>query len=624
MPNLGTPERSNETPALVDLEAFSIPRMVRRFLPMQRVKDLYVRARYPEERPLLENLLREMRVEYQVAEGDLARVPRSGGAIVAANHPFGLLDGAILGCLLGRVRPDVRILTNFLLAGIPELHDHCFFVDPFGHSGSVGRNRRALHQSLEWLKSGGLLVIFPAGEVSHIQLPQMAVADPRWNPAVARLARLSGAVTVPAFVGGRNSATFQAMGFVNPNLRTTWLLNEFLAQTDKKVTVRIGNPIPAEVLSGARDDESAATYLRWRTYLLSQRHRAQRIVPDVLKGALPLKKEETIAEAIEPALLLGEIMQLGGECLLEQNRDFEVYIADSGQIPNLLKEIGRLRELTFREVGEGSGKCCDLDRFDAHYKHLVLWSKQKQEVAGAYRLGLTIDILPRLGIEGLYSSTLFRYDPEFFERMGPAIELGRSFIRLEYQRQFAPLLMIWKGIGRYLASTSGPAILFGAVSISSRYNRISRELIVRFFEAQEQNRESPEQIGQELSAADLARWITPRNRFRPKGIKSADCRSVCAGLSNLQELSDPIADVESDGKSVPILLKHYAKLGGRLISFNIDRNFSNVLDGFVLVDLRRSNPAVLARYMGQDGLGAFQRYHHMSPCEARAATAGLD
>jgi hypothetical protein len=169
MPILDSPERSNATPALVDLEAFSIPRMVRRFLPMQRVKDLYVRARYPEERPLLENLLREMRVEYQVSDDDLARVPRSGGAIVAANHPFGLLDGAILGCLFGRVRPDVRILTNFLLAGIPELHDHCFFVDPFGHSGAVGRNRRALHQSLEWLKSGGLLVIFPAGEVSHIR-----------------------------------------------------------------------------------------------------------------------------------------------------------------------------------------------------------------------------------------------------------------------------------------------------------------------------------------------------------------------------------------------------------------------------------------------------------------------
>ncbi len=624
MPILDSPERSTPTPSLADLEAFSIPRMVRRFLPMQRVKELYVRARHPEDRPLLENLLREMRVEYRVSDEDLARVPRAGAAIVAANHPFGLLDGAILGCLLGRVRPDVKILTNFLLAEIPELHDHCFFVDPFGHSGSVGRNRRALQQSVEWLKSGGLLVIFPAGEVSHIQLPQMAVADPRWNPAVARLARLSGAVTVPTFVAGRNSATFQAMGFVNPNLRTTWLLNEFLAQTDRKVTVRIGNPVPAEVVSGARDDESAATYLRWRTYLLSQRHRSRRTVPEVLKAVLPLKKEEAIVDAIHPALLRHEVAELGSMNLLEQNRDFQVYIAESSQIPNLLQEIGRLRELTFREVGEGSGKSSDLDRFDPHYQHLLLWSKPKQEIAGSYRIGLTRDILPRFGIEGLYTSTLFRYDPEFFERLGPALELGRSFIRLEYQRQFAPLLMIWKGIGRYLASKPGPAILFGAVSISSRYNRISRELIVRFFEAQEQNRETMANDAEAWSAADLARWITPRNPFRPKGIKSADCRSACAGLSDLQELSDPIADVESDGKSVPILLKHYAKLGGRLISFNVDRNFSNVLDGFVLVDLRESNPTVLARYMGQDGLAAFQRYHGMSAHQAHAAKAGQD
>lgn len=576
-------------------------------MPIYRVRELYHRAQQPLTRSPLENLLSEMRVEYSISDADLARIPVSGPLLVTANHPFGLLDGAILGSVLRRVRPDVKILASHLLSGIAELHDYCFFIDPSGGREALPGNRRAIKNAIEWLNGGGVLAMFPAGEVSHLHFKQMQVADSEWNSRAARLVRATGAATLPVFLRGKNSAAFPAVNIVHSSLKTNWLLGEFLRHSGKKVSVRVGNPIPADVICHTRSTRRAASYLRWRTYLLAERDRTTPDFPAMLKSVLPHKKQEPLAGAISPSALQEEIRTLRPDRCLEQNREFSVYLAEAGEIPNLMQEAGRLRELTFRAAGEGTGKRTDLDNFDSYYKHLLLWSNTNNELVGAYRLGLTTEILPTLGVGGLYTSTLFHYHPTIFERMGPAVELGRSFIRFEYQRQYAPLLMIWKGIGRFLAAHPKFAVLFGAVSISSRYNLASRELIVRFFQGQERR--------QALLQADyepLGNWVKPRSPFRPRMLNSPGSHPACDDFSDLQDLADPIADVETDGKGVPILLKHYAKLGGRLISFNVDRNFSGVLDGFVLVDLRRSNPAVLARYMGKDGLAAFQHHHQLT------------
>ncbi len=584
---------------------FALRKLAQRLMPMNRVRELYQRAQHPADRPLMENLLREMRVEYRLADADLDRIPATGPLLVTANHPFGLLDGAILASVLGRVRGDVKILTNHLLASIPELQPHCVFLDPLGGNEAVVRNRRGLREAVAWLKSGGVLVMFPAGEVSHLQLRQLQVADSAWSATAARLILATGATALPVYIQGRNSASFQAMGMVHPNLRTARLLTEFLQQAGKRVEVRVGSPISVGVVRHARNHELAANYLRWRAYLLAERDRTEPDLAAALKAMLPRKKQEPIAAAVLPSLLQREIESLPRESCLEQNKEFLVYLASAQEIPHMMHEIGRLRELTFRAVGEGTGASRDIDRFDQHYKHLLLWSRTKQELAGAYRLGLTPEILTAMGMDGLYTNTLFRYDPDFFKRLGPALELGRTFIRTEYQRHYGPLLTMWKGIGRFLARNPQFAVLFGAVSMSSRYSQASRELIVRFFQAQEMRLSL-------TSNLDLRKLVTPRSPFRPRALNSPGADPACDQFANLQDLAGPIADVESDGKSVPILYKQYAKLGGRLVSFNVDRNFSGVLDGFVLVDVRRSNPTVLGRYMGQDGLAAFQRYHDMA------------
>jgi putative hemolysin len=566
------------------------------FLPMERVRELYRRAQQPADRSLLENVLAEMKVDYQVSALDRSRIPVAGPVVVTANHPFGLLDGAILGTLLMRVRPDVKILTNSLLAGIPELHPCCIFVDVGGDSHAAAVNRSALRRAIFWLRTGGMLAVFPAGEVSYIHLRQMEVADSAWNPAVARLIRLSGAQALPVFFEGSNSVPFHAMSRLRPSLRTAWLLSEFLGQAGKKVEVRIGSPISASAIGHASSEPEAANYLRWRSYLLAQRSESRPKVMPALPSVFARRKSAALAQPVPLRDLLPELEKLHSVQCLEQTREFAVFLAEASSIPHCMLELGRLRETTFRAAGEGTGKSSDLDRFDSEYQHVLLWSKLNQELVGAYRLGLTTEILPRRGVAGLYTSTLFRYDPRVFDRLGPALELGRSFIRPEYQRQYAPLLMLWKGIGRYLATHPQLAVLFGAVSISSRYNRVSRELIVRFFQARDRDPE-------------LSALIRPRCPFQAGWIRPGDSPAACAKLKDLQDLADPIGDLETDGKGIPILLKQYAKLGGRLVCFNVDRNFSDVLDGLVLVDLRRTDRTALERYMGKDGVEGFRRYH---------------
>ena len=263
--------------------------------------------------------------------------------------------------------------------------------------------------------------------------------------------------------------------------------------------------------------------------------------------------------------------------------------------------------MTFRGAGEGTGKSRDLDSFDDYYSHVLLWNRAKRELVGAYRAGNTAEILRERGIAGLYTSTLFRYDPRIFEKLGPALELGRSFVRPEYQRQYAPLLLLWKGIAQLVATRPQTPVLFGAVSVSNDYNESSREMIYRFFE-------------ERMRADDLAGLVEPRHPFRSNPLRRWDCRSLCRALRDLDELSQPIADVEADGKGLPILLRQYSKIGGKMIGFNVDRKFSNVLDGLVVVDLRQTEPAVLERYMGRDAARAFREFHGLGDVQQGVAS----
>ena len=573
-----------------------IPGLAGKFAPLGKVRDLYRRVQQSPEGFRLEALLASMQIDLRVDAADSARIPATGPVVVVANHPYGVLDGALLTVLLTRVRPDVKLLANFLLGDIPELQRHCIFVDPFESDRSVESNRKALREALAWLQQGGVLAIFPAGEVSSWQMPAAQVADREWNDTAVRLIRRTGAAALPIYVCGHNGVGFQLLSMIHPKLRGAFLLQELLQQEGKSVGVRVGSAVPPEAIHAIANDREAMGYLRSRTYLLAKRRKAETPWPVTLRSRITSKIQEPLAPELPQDALIKEIDALPQNRCLAENNGLFVYLAKANEIPQLLLEIGRLREFTFRRAGEGTGKSRDLDSFDDYYSHLLLWNRNQRELVGAYRAGNTAEILAERGVRGLYTSTLFRYHESLFQKLGPALELGRSFVRPEYQRKYAPLLLLWKGIARLVAMHPEAPVLFGAVSISNEYNDTSREMIYRFFE-------------ERIQEDDLAGLIEPRRPFRPGPLRGADCRSICRALRDLEELSEPIADIEADGKGLPILLRQYAKIGGKLLGFNVDRKFSNVLDGLVVVDLRQTDPGVLQRYMGREAAAAFRQVH---------------
>jgi putative hemolysin len=601
MPILGSHAKETREPVLSRVTGLSgFPgQLAAKLTPVGKIRDLYRRVQECPEGFTIENLLSAMRIRLRIDPADEARIPPNGPTVVVANHPYGVLDGAVLTVLLKRVRPDVKVLTNFLLGDIPELAAHCIFVDPFQSDRSVECNRRALREALSWLESGGLLAVFPAGEVSHFQMPVPQIADPQWNDTAVRLLRRTGASALPVYFCGHNGVGFQLLGLIHPRLRTAFLLQQLLEQEGKTVEIRIGSEIPDDSIAEIQSDRDAIEYLRWRTYLLARRKKGETSWPLALRSRFAFRVHDEIAPPVAPELLQQELIALPPDRILVENGDLAVYLGSARETPKLLHEIGRLREITFRQAGEGTGKRLDLDRFDNYYWHVLLWNKSKRELVGAYRAGNTAEIFASYGIEGLYTSTLFRYDDRFFLNLGGALELGRSFVRPEYQRQYAPLMLLWKGIARLIAMHPEIAVLFGAVSISNEYCKASREMIYRFFQSRSQNDE-------------LAGLVEPRQPFRPGFLHQWECRGMWKAIRDLEQLSNPIKDLESDGKGLPILLRQYDKLGGKLVAFNVDRKFSDVLDGLVVVDLRCTDPAVLDRYMGTEPATRFRELHRIA------------
>ena len=537
--------------------------------------------------------LRNLDIRYSVAEQDLARIPAKGSTLVVANHPFGFLEGMILLTLLEKVRLDYRVVGAAFLDKFPALRERVLFVNNLSE-GAAHENRRSLRASLEWLRDGGLLVMFPAGEVAHMNWSERRVADPKWNAAAARLARKTGCATLPLFFEGGNSPKFQMMGTLHPRLRTLNLPNELMKKSSQTISIRIGSAIPGNTLQSYPDAEAATDYLRARTYLLS--HRASSAAAESLvPNAAWFVKPKPIAPPSAGALMEREMAALPADRLLARSEEFAVYAASSHEIPQTMREIGRCREITYREVGEGTGRPLDLDAFDEYYRHIVLWHAADRRVAGAYRLAATPDVLRERGIRGLYTSTLFQYEPEFFSRSGPAFELGRSFICREYQKKYAPLLLLWRGIIKFVERRPECAILFGAVSVSSDYQALSRTLIVDFLNGHITN-----------SAAHLMR---PRRHFRGNVLVPRPVKQLGRLLPTVDELSSSIQDLEADGKGLPVLIKQYLKVGGQLLGFNVDRHFANALDVLVMADLRTASGPMLDRCMGRDGAAAFRAWH---------------
>lgn len=575
----------------------SIPEWVRRALLAAPGIARLIRLRddakkFDDPFAFVEVALRDLQVQLELPPFEEDNIPATGPVVITANHPYGGLDGLTAIATIGRRRRDLRILANPELAQLGGLGSLMIPVDPFGGPQAKRANVAGMRNAVRHLEEGGALLIFPAGEVSHLNLRTWSVSDPPWSTTAARLIRLSGAPVVPMYFGGVNSALFQLAGMVHPRLRTLLLPHELGNKVGARVAIRVGQPLAASKLAVFESDEQLVAHLRLKTYLLAGANGSVFRAP---AAAAAQRTLEAIAPAVDPERLSCEIETLPPEMLLLSSGRMRVYCAPTARIPWTLQELGRLRELTFRAVGEGTGRSADIDVFDDYYEHLFIWNTETREIVGAYRLGRTDEINRRFGKRGLYTSTLFDYNDLFIKLLGPALELGRSFVRVEYQKSFASLMLLWKGIGEYVSRHPRYCRLIGPVSISNDYRPLSRELLVGFLRKKNFDPLAPT-------------LVRPKKPFRGRfSVRSLGGHNET--LADIETLSTVVADLEPDGKGAPVLLRQYLKLGGRMLGFNVDPDFGNALDCLVLVDLRKTNPRVLRKYMSDAGWERFSQAH---------------
>ena len=544
-----------------------------------------------------EGVLADMDVAVQVSAQAVARIPRTGPVVVVANHPFGGVEGLVLANLMLRVRPDVKLMVNYLLGAIPEMRPMCVFVDPFGTDKK--QNVKGLKECLHLLRNGGCLGVFPSGEVSSLNLQTRRVEDPEWSTHIVGLIRRTGASVVPVYFDGRNGPVFQVAGLIHPRLRTALLPRALMQRRHTTMRLEVGRVISAREIGGLTTDEQVSEYLRFRTYALAGRTGGrQNRLRDAIER-LPLKRRRrpaAVAPPADPAKLEREIAHLGDAGRLSASGDLQCYVTTAAAAPQLMQEIGRLREITFRAVGEGTGTPSDLDPFDRTYEHLVVWNPQRRELVGSYRLGRTDELVGQRGNAGLYAHTLFDLPNDFFFKLGPCIELGRSFVRGEYQRSFAPLMLLWKGIGAFVARHPQYRYLIGPVSVTNAYSPLSRALMVDFML----------RPAQRHAMADLVRPRTPP-KFR-KGV-TEQVRRLAGPVQTFDDLSDLVSDIEPDGKGPPILLRQYVKLGAKALAFNVDPAFGHCLDCLCLLDMPATDTRVAEKFMGREHVATFFAAH---------------
>ncbi|WP_400193227.1 lysophospholipid acyltransferase family protein [Hymenobacter sp. B81] len=538
---------------------------VQQLARLRELRQLYEQVQHLSGLECVAAILQQLGIRVDCDPAELRRVPAGGAFIAVANHPSGMLDGLVLLHVLAQVRPEIRAVANELLAPLlPQLRAQLVLVQP--QAGPSPRNVPGVRQLLRYLHNDVPLLLFPAGEVAHSTRPFQPATDAPWHPTAGRLMEAARLPVLPIWLSSRNGPAFSWLGLVHPLLRTIRLPAELLNKRGQTVQVRIGQPVTAAELHGVPALARLA-YLRARVHALASPAAGDAATLAALTPATAPVVAETAAVLIEADLAALR----PGRCLL-RHRHWEVYVAKSREIPQVLREIGRLREVTFRREGEGSGQALDLDRYDDYYRHLFLYDRAARRLVGAYRLGPGRGILHHHGKRGFYLHSLFRLGKELRPLLLQSVELGRSFVRAEYQRQPLPLALLWKGIAAYLDAHPGYRYLIGPVSISSRFSEVSKSIITAY-------------IRRHCFDEHLAAHVRPRKPFRYRPLDGADPTEVLqAGLGSVETLDRLIGGIEPGGAGVPVMLRQYLRQNARFIGFNIDPAFSNVLDGFLVLD----------------------------------------
>lgn len=549
------------------LELLAVPLM--KLMKIDRFNQLFEKAGSKEGLDFIETALNELNIKIEVSQEELNRIPKRGAFIVVANHPYGALDEMILLSILTKQRPDFKLMTDPLLQTVPQLQSSFIpftFEEPLNKMMIVNE----LKSVFDYLQQGNSIGIFPAGEVSHFQANTRKIIDKEWDLNAGKFIKKAKVNVVPIYVSGSNSVLFNILGMINSSLRDAKIPSEVLNKKDETVVVRIGNPIKAETLEDLSNTYQMLRFLRAKTYSLSS---SLKISP-FFRNPFKIKaKPEQIIEAIPTEYLEKDLEGLREEDLIIKHQNYEVFIAEATDIPHILREIGRLREITFRAEGEGTNRSIDIDEYDVHYLHLFIWDKEARKLVGAYRIGRGAELYNKFKIKGFYLNEMFKIDVGFAPILRRSLEMGRSFIVEEYQGKHASLFLLWKGVLLYLRNNPEYRYLIGPVSISNNFSTLSKELMVKF-------------IKQNHYDWDLAKFVKPRKKFKPK-LKTVESEILLnQNFKNLKDLDSQISEIEATNAKVPILLKKYISQNSKIICFNIDPKFNDALDGFLIMDLQ--------------------------------------
>ncbi len=542
--------------------------LLARVAKIDEVNELYDDVCKAEGLEALDRLFKYLDLEIEFDKNQLENIPKEGPFIVVANHPFGALDGLALIRTIAEVRPDFKVMANFLLQNVEPIKDYFLSVNPFEQNKTAYNNISGLKAAIKHLEEGLPLGLFPAGEVSTYQEDLRTIMDRKWMSSALKIVKNADVPVIPVFFQGSNSRIFHLLGLIHPNLRTLVLPREMLNKKGKPLVMRIGKPIMPKDTSMFTSVDQYGRYLRAKTYAQDNHFEVKR---DYFKVFKSKSEPEPIIPPVEQEKLDHEIARIQEYKTLSYD-NFDCYVVSSHHIPHLLREIGRLREITYREVGEGTNKSIDIDEYDLYYNHLILWDRTAKKIAGAYRVGNGAEIMARYGSSGFYTSSLFKMNRRMNGMLEQSLELGRSFIIKEYQRHRLSLFLLWKGILFYLLSNSKFRYIIGPVSISNSYQDVSKELIIEF-------------ITRHHFDHELASLVKPRNAYKTV-VKNVDTDALIeASMADMKKMDKIISDIEPSSFTMPVLLKKYLQQNAKIIAFNCDPKFNNALDGLMYLDL---------------------------------------
>ena len=556
---------------------YPIVSAVMRLAKINKVNDLYDKIKDLEGQEFFDKLLEELNVKYLAFQEDLAKIPKTGPFILVSNHPLGALDGVIMCKILTEIRPDFKVMGNFLLTKIKPMEPYVISVNPFEKRKEAYSSMSGMREALKHLSDGGCLGIFPAGEVSNKNNEYNEILDKEWQEPALKLIKKAQVPVVPMYFHAKNSKLFYNVSKIHPDLQTLLLPSEMVNKREKPIKIRIGRPVTPKILNEYETPKELGEFLRKKVYMMKSYFEDRKSVAEFLKvkNLNISPKEEVVVQNIIDETPLAEILadrenlrKKEGKMLFS-NGDYEVYFTKFDEIPAMMREIGRQRELTFRAVGEGTNLPFDLDEYDKHYHHLILWDNVAQKIAGAYRMALGSEVMKNYGIKGFYTNSLFDFDQELQPFFKKVIEMGRAYISIEYQQKPLPLFLLWRGIVHVCLRNPEHKFLMGGVSISNRFSDFSKSLMIEFMRSH-------------YFDPVVAQYVHPKNDYKVY-LSERDKSLFFEGLDDDLNKFDKLIDDFEPEMRLPVLIKKYIKQNAKVVAFNVDPNFNDAIDGLMYI-----------------------------------------